>query len=56
MINKPKPMTEEEKAYFAKKATERNEYQRSLRTNMTPAQKKHLENYNKFMGVPEHEL
>ena len=35
---------------------ERDAYMRSLYERETPAQRKHRENYNRFMGVPEHEL
>ena len=55
MVRIPKP-NPEMVAELKKHSAERDAYMRSLLENETPAKKKHRENYNKFMGVPDHEL
>lgn len=55
MVRIPKP-NPEMIAELQKASAERDAYMRSLYEKETPAQKQHRENYNKFMGVPEHEL
>ena len=55
MVNQPKP-NPELLAELKTRSAERDAYMRSLYENETPTQKKHRENYNRFMGVPEHEL
>lgn len=55
MVNKPKP-NPEMIAELNKASSERDAHMRTLYENETPAQKQHRKNYNKSMGVPEHEL
>jgi broad specificity polyphosphatase/5'/3'-nucleotidase SurE len=55
MVNIPK-VNPELLASIKATSIERDAYMRSLYENQTPAQKKHRENYNRFMGVPEHEF
>jgi hypothetical protein len=55
MVNIPK-VNLELLASIKAASVERTAYMRSLYENETPAQKKHRENYNKFVGVPDHEF
>lgn len=55
MVRIPKP-NPELVAELKKRSAERDAWITSLYENETPAQKKHRENYNRFMGVPEHEF
>ena len=57
MVRKPVIRSDDPLMAELKKASaERDAYMRSIYENETPAQKNHRANYNKFMGVPEHEL